>query len=97
MILFPGDTLKSACNGVVGNTSTAGVLMSSVFQYIQRNTLISFPAWLDAVVYAVYKHGDEDTLRSLTTSQRDTPVHAAVRFSLLTGKTCHEITCFLHM
>ena len=86
MVIFTGDTLKSICNGVVSDASTAGIPMSTVFQYLQRNTILSFPAWLDAVVYAVYKHGDEDTLKSLVTGPRDTPVHAAVRFSLLTGQ-----------
>ena len=59
--------------------------MSTVFQYLRQNDWEECRHWLDTTVYTVYKHGDEETLNSFSINQRDTPIHAAVRFALLTG------------
>ena len=91
---FSGDSLKSICNGVAGNTSTQGVQMSTVFRYLRQTDPEYCSNWLDATLYAVYKHGDEDTLDYFIENQRDTPIHAAVRFSLITGISL-SILCML--
>ena len=65
--------------------STQAVQMSTVFKYLRQSDPDSSANWLDATLYAVYKHGDEDTLKSFCVNPKDTPIHAAVRFSLITG------------
>ena len=93
-LLFSGDSLKSICNGVAGNASTQGVQMSTVFRYLRQTDPEYCSNWLDATLYAVYKHGDEDTLDYFIENRRDTPIHAAVRFSLITGISL-SILCML--
>jgi len=73
-------------SGVAKSAPLRDVTMSTVFQYLRENNVRQCLHWLDALVLAVFERGIPDAFQTMATDDRDTPLHAAIRYSLITGR-----------
>ncbi|XP_045164107.2 TPR and ankyrin repeat-containing protein 1-like [Mercenaria mercenaria] len=81
------DSIEEVCTGVANFSPTVEVQTNTVFQYLDKCDPKKEGPWLDAVLFAVYYHGNVQTLKCLAQDDNDCPIHAAVRFALKTGRT----------
>ncbi|XP_053392049.1 uncharacterized protein LOC128554766 [Mercenaria mercenaria] len=85
--LFTADCIDQFCSGVAGKISTADIETWTIFKYLNQHDGKDIVHWLDAVLFAVYSHGGEQTLKNFAVNGRDCPLHAVARFVLQTGRT----------
>lgn len=78
-----GGRIDQLCTGVAARCPTADLETRSVFNFLKG--IDQIPSWLDAVMFAVCSHGDEQTLRNFSEKENDCPLHAVLRYVIKTG------------
>ncbi|KAL3888631.1 hypothetical protein ACJMK2_000996 [Sinanodonta woodiana] len=84
---YNGTEIQVFINGVATGVSTEGVTLKTLFQFLKVESPKTVTRWLNPLVMFMLMHSTSDMFSSLCENENDTALHAAVRFSLLTGKT----------
>ncbi|KAL3888629.1 hypothetical protein ACJMK2_000994 [Sinanodonta woodiana] len=84
---YNGTEIQVFINGVATGVRTEGVTLKTLFQFLKVESPKTVTRWLNPLVMFMLMHSTSDMFSSLCENENDTALHAAVRFSLLTGKT----------
>lgn len=96
VLLFLGQVTP---RGVARDADLQGITYSTLFQYLESHEdPTSLSEWITPLVlFLIIQRGDLGTLIRFQSSEEDTPLSAAVKFCVLTGKVmlsfsyCHDI------